>query len=483
MMIKRRKAKISKRGIYIQDKELLQTRFLPSSPFVYEIDIEARCITIRRPKRTEKANNRVSKRSMKEFVKPVIDIRDKSALNVFKGAEHLEILIAEDHIRVIGMFPDHSALLDTSTSDLNSASSSYQYFEEAFRIAEPLLDHFKFSKSARDGLKLSLDVISLFSGAGIMDEGFVQEGFQVKFALEKDPDAVLTYQVNHLNEIALTDIRTFDKRKFNDIGATVMIGGSPCQGFSNVNRKTNFLDNPNNLLVKEFIESIKSNPNCKVFVLENVPRLLTAGDGRFKEEIMEELGDFNITTGVLCAADYGAAQYRKRAFMIGSKIGPIQLPKPTHNAETHVTVGQALAGLTASTANQNDYTLPREDTVHRMAHIKPGSNWRDLPDELMSEGMKQGKTHSNVFKRLCLNKPSIALPNFRKSNILHPSENRILSVRECARLFGINDVYIFAGSLASMQQMVCNSVPVQLAKAIANAVKRSIQNYNCSLSN
>ena len=475
---------MSKRGIYIQDKELIQTDFRPATPFIYEIDREGRSITIRPSERKENAKNHVSQRLMKDYVKPVIDIRDKAALNALEGAEYLDIVIEENRIRVVGKFKDHSTIIDTTSDDIQSGATETKYtnyFQRALHVAEPLLKYVGLTEKARNGLKLSFDVISLFSGAGIMDEGFVQEGFQVKFALEKDHEAVMSYRLNHTNDIACADITEFNKSTFSEIGSTVMIGGSPCQGFSNSNRHTNFLDNPNNLLVREYIDSIKNNPNCKVFVLENVPRLLTAGNGMFKQEIFDELSDFDITSGVLCAADYGTAQLRKRSFIIGSKIGYIGLPTHTHNEGSYTTVEQALAGLNDSVRNQIDFTIPKPETIERMTHIRPGFNWRDLPVELMSEGMKDGKTHSNVFRRLLWNKPSIALPNFRKSNILHPSENRTLSVRECARLFGISDDYLFTGSLSAMQQMVCNSVPIKMTRAIANVVKGAIEKFNSSL--
>ena len=109
----------------------------------------------------------------------------------------------------------------------------------------------------------------------------------------------------------------------------IIFGGSPCQGFSNSNRISNFLENPNNLLVREYIKTIQANENVKVFVLENVPRILTAGDGKFLEEIQNELKDFEMTVGVLNAADFNVPQSRRRAVIIGSKIGKVDLPKPT----------------------------------------------------------------------------------------------------------------------------------------------------------
>lgn len=244
------------------------------------------------------------------------------------------------------------------------------------------------------------------------------------------------------------------------------------------NRQTNYLDNPNNLLVKEFIDSIKANSNCQVFVLENVPKILTAGNGQFKQEIYDELSEFEITSGVLTATDFGGAQERKRAFFIGSKIGRIDLPQPTHAPGNYTTVRQALEGLHDDVPNQRDFTKPKASTIERMKTVPEGGNWRNFPDEFKTEGMFTGNTHSSVYRRLAWDKPSITIANPRKSNITHPSENRILSVRECARLFGLKDDFIFKGSLSKMQQAVCNSVPVQLARSVAKVVKNAIMQYN-----
>ncbi|RUT64062.1 hypothetical protein C1149_00455 [Clostridium botulinum] len=102
--------------------------------------------------------------------------------------------------------------------------------------------------------------------------------------------------------------------------ATVLIGGSPCQGFSNSNRVSNYLDNPKNLLVREYIKAVKSSQPY-IFVLENVPQIISAGKGKFLEEIKNELYDYEITSTILNAVHFGVAQERRRAVIIGSKIG------------------------------------------------------------------------------------------------------------------------------------------------------------------
>lgn len=327
-----------------------------------------------------------------------------------------------------------------------------------------------------DYLKIPLQIISLFSGAGIFDQGFVEEGFTVKLALEKDEVAIKTYRANLGDHIQQADLTNFDFSIFNDIKAPIMIGGSPCQGFSSSNRKTSFLENPNNLLVKKYIEAVKANKHCKVFVLENVPEILTAGNGQFKDEIVKELSEFTISYGVINAVDMGSAQKRKRAIFIGSKIGPIELPKP--NTSKYKTVREAFENLYDWVPNQTDISKSREDTIERMRYVKQGENWTSIPDHLKNARMLSGKTHSLVYRRLKLDEPSITIANPRKNLITHPTENRILSVRECARLFGLKDSFVFKGSLSSMQQQIANAVPVEIGTTIAKVIKKAINSFN-----
>ncbi|MEK4488014.1 DNA cytosine methyltransferase [Psychrobacillus sp. FSL H8-0484] len=485
-MIKSRKAKNSKRGLYLQDSELKQTAFQPGTPIKYVIDNKNKQMVIL-PSDTNSLNT-VSKRKTKTGMKPVIDIRNHEALKVFKDADYLQVEILENQILVSGyeessvlqkaskkwtsLFSKKSNLVDISSildvrkkcevrmsiEDLAQAVGSSPILEQ-LSIFDVIGEDNSFTSStvktierALQHIKIPLQVISVFSGAGIMDMGFVEEGFDVAFALEKDKDAVETYKENHSNHIELADITTFDKSKFGQVGSPVMISGSPCQGFSESNRHNKYLDNPNNLLVKQYIESVKANPNCAIFVLENVPQILSCGNGRFKEEVYEALNDFEITSGTLSAADFGEAQDRERAFFIGSKIGKIELPKPTHKKSEYTTVRSAFQGLHNGIPNQMDFSKPKSSTVERMKFVPEGGNWKSIPTHLQTKSMLKGDTHSSVYKRLAWDKPSITVVNPRKILLTHPSENRILSIRECARLFGLKDDFVFKSNLASMQQ-------------------------------
>ncbi|MGB9942599.1 DNA cytosine methyltransferase, partial [Bacillus subtilis] len=331
MLIKKRTAKKSDRGIYLQDTQLNQTQFKAGSHFKYIIDSKQKQIVIV-PSKSD--GNTVSRRKQKDnTLKPVIDIRRKEALRVFKNADQLEVEIYEDQIIVRGLVEEKENILSKVKNILpfknkKTASANkkvkkkievqfskhqlrnavgqdfeqltiFDVIQESKTVSSDSYFNTQSFKHALKNLNIPLQVISLFSGAGIMDQGFVEAGFEIKFALEKDEDAVKTYAHNIGNHIMQADIEKFDFTVFDKIGAPIMIAGPPCQGLSSANRKTNFLDNPNNKYIKYYIEAIKANSHCKVFVLENVEEILTAGNGRFKNEILSELSDFEITTGVI----------------------------------------------------------------------------------------------------------------------------------------------------------------------------------------
>ncbi|MGG0656441.1 DNA cytosine methyltransferase [Rummeliibacillus pycnus] len=434
------------------------------------------------------------KRGSKGFV-PLVDIRNKEAMHLFESYDYLQVSIFEDTILVEGYedkndSPDQknkSEKVVDSTSLQTFAKKKFSYTFIREQVEQLSLDLFScnsadkssFANKFKDGLKqvpLVLKVASLFSGAGMMDQAFKDIGYDICFAIEKEKDAAETYKHNIGDHIICGDILNTDMSLMQD--ATVIIGGPPCQGFSSANRQTNYLDNPNNRFIRSYIDAVKANKDCQVFVLENVPQLLTAGDGAFKNEILSELKDFEITSGVLRATEFGCPQDRSRAFVIGSKIGKIDLPKPTHKLNQFCTVEDAFRGLTDDIPNQLDFSKAKSTTLERMRHVKQGQNWKAIPDNLKTAKMLNDTTHSSIYRRLKNNEPSCTITNVRKSNILHPFENRILSVREAARLFGLKDNFIFKGLLSSKQQQVANGVPYQLSMAVAKVVKKAIEKFN-----
>lgn len=172
-------------------------------------------------------------------------------------------------------------------------------------------------------------LISLFSGAGGMDLGFKQAGFNIIWANDFDEDATITYQ-NNIGNIVLGDITEISSDEIPD-NPDVIIGGFPCQGFSVANTNRNMKDE-RNFLYKEMLRIIKDK-QPKIFVAENVKGLLSMEKGKIIEMIVndfKELG-YHVDYKILNAADYGVPQARERVIIIGNNLGIKNIfPKKTH---------------------------------------------------------------------------------------------------------------------------------------------------------
>lgn len=343
--------------------------------------------------------------------------------------------------------------------------------------------------------------IELFSGAGGMATGAKLAGINVSIAVESDPYAAQTYMRNHKNTTVVIDqiqnIKKFDFEKKNE--QIILFGGPPCQGYSNSNRKTRSKKNPNNWLFKEFIRSIKIiNPDW--IVIENVPGLKKMDKGFFLKEICDDLNMLSYTPNVkiLNAKDFGVPQNRERIFIVASRLG-VAFDFPIGKfAENPVTVSEAISDLPSlkngsvenklkykniicseyakklkgnkKYATQNFVTKNSDTVINRYKYIGQGNNWKDIPTKFMRNYKDHTRCHSSIYRRLQENEPSSIISNYRKSMLIHPTENRGLSVREAARLQSFPDSYEFIGSLDQIQQQVGNAVPPLLAKAVFDKI-------------
>lgn len=163
-------------------------------------------------------------------------------------------------------------------------------------------------------------VVDLFCGAGGLSEGFRQAGFQIIGGSDHDPDAMATYALNFPDAISITgDIRTAEvKSKILSVAkrATILIGGPPCQAFSQVRNHSRMIDDPRNSLYREFVDILKKSLPL-AFVVENVTGMDQMG---VREQIVSDLslnGEYVVTPQILDAADFGVPQTRKRLFFIG----------------------------------------------------------------------------------------------------------------------------------------------------------------------
>ena len=341
--------------------------------------------------------------------------------------------------------------------------------------------------------------IDLFSGAGGLSLGAEMAGIDVAIAVENDPIAAQTYKINHPHTIVLNkDICSVSNLQINEISNPIILfGGPPCQGFSTSNQKTRNKENPKNWLFKEFFRLVKEiKPDWVVF--ENVKGIKETEKGFFVTEIfhiLEDLG-YLCTAFVLCASNYGVPQTRSRFFLIGSLHNKtIQEPPKISDL---VTVKDAIEDLPTleSGASQNvlaykaeaksDYakmlrnnmevctghlvSKNRKSIIERYAFIPQGGNWKNIPSRLMANYTDRNRCHTGIYKRLVADEPSITVGNYRKSMLIHPWENRGLSVREAARLQSFPDSYLFSGSIGFQQQQVGNAVPPLLARAVFKAI-------------
>ncbi len=179
-----------------------------------------------------------------------------------------------------------------------------------------------------------LKVLSLFAGAGGMDLGFKNAGYEIIWANDFDPDSVKTYKRNLGNHIVLGDI---EKIKTNHMpnNPDVVIGGFPCQGFSiaNLSRR---VDDSRNKLYKQMLRVIRAK-KPKYFVAENVSGILTLGKGAVIEKIIKDFKSigYKVDYKLLNAADYGVPQSRKRVIILGNRLDlENPYPKQTHQIST-----------------------------------------------------------------------------------------------------------------------------------------------------
>ena len=178
--------------------------------------------------------------------------------------------------------------------------------------------------------KNAFKVVSLFSGCGGLDLGFINAGFEVIWANDFFPDAVETYKKNIGNHIILGDITKIPSSEIPD-NFDILLGGFPCQGFSIAN-KNRSMEDERNFLYKEMLRIVKDK-KPSFFLAENVKGLLSMHNGKIVEMIVKDfkkLG-YKVDYKIVNSADYGVPQQRERILIMGNRLGvKNEFPKPTH---------------------------------------------------------------------------------------------------------------------------------------------------------
>lgn len=342
--------------------------------------------------------------------------------------------------------------------------------------------------------------ISLFSGAGGLDLGVEFAGYEVRAAVEHDRDAAATSEKNfpglagRVIQADILDVPTRDILRTaglrNDTRPDLLVGGPPCTPFSKsgfwLEWKRSGLD-PDASLLQAYTRVLRE-ARPRRFLLENVYALTyqnTASRGAYRRLLREiDEAGYDCRAEVLHAADYGVPQARPRLFVIGVPKGERvpELPPPTHGGawerrttgrsdRPHVTAGQALDGLVCDPEPEE---VMRGQYAHLLPGIPPGENYlyytaeRGHPDPVF----RWRSRYWSFLLKLDPTRPSPTIQAQPGPNVgpFH-WDNRRLRVPEIRRLFTFPDSFTFAGSRASVQKQIGNSVPPLLAQRITEAIR------------
>lgn len=343
-------------------------------------------------------------------------------------------------------------------------------------------------------MKSKPTVIDLFCGCGGLSYGFVEAGFNVLMGIDHWKDAILTFENTHKNAKGIVaDLfnQTPDEiSKMTSIkDVDVIIGGPPCQGFSIAGKR--IIDDERNKLYKSFVSFVKYYQPT-VFLMENVPNIVSMGKGVVKDSIIEDfvkLG-YTVVYKVLLASDYGVPQNRKRAFFVGTKNNKeFIFPEPTtknpinaKDAISDLSEKSLTDGTKYKTEPKSEYqklirekskgiynheiTLHSEQTTSIISLVPDGGNYKNLPEEL-----RKTRNVNIAWTRLNSEKPSFTIDTGHRHHF-HYKYNRVPTVRESARIQSFPDTFIFLGSKTSQYKQVGNAVPPILAKVLAKEIKK-----------
>jgi len=356
--------------------------------------------------------------------------------------------------------------------------------------------------------------IDLFCGAGGLSEGFRQAGFHVLAGNDIDKFAGETFEATHpeavffgapISEISSEDFLHATGLKCGELDC--LIGGPPCQAFSVYNHQRGMHDARSGLF-REYLRLVEG-LNPKWVVMENVTGIKSAGGGQAVGEIITGLNrlGYRVETQILKAEDYGVPQERRRIFFIGNRLGlPIQWPLPTNgpSLQPFVTVWDAISDLPTLHNGENpgtpvpyrtppsnsyqvllrgnrtdawNHAAPRLANINleRMKHIPEGGSWRNIPVDLLPEGMKRARRCDHTKRYGRMRRGGLSCTVLTKCDLhwgayIHPEQDRVITVREAARLQSFPDWFVFAGPRTEQYVQVGNAVPPQLGRRVAEAI-------------
>lgn len=343
-----------------------------------------------------------------------------------------------------------------------------------------------------------MKVADLFCGVGGLSQGFIWAGCEITIGIEFDREIANSFNINHpQTDVYAEDIRNIDfnllHKKHPKID--IVIGGPPCQGFSQKGKRLSVNDE-RNFLFKSYVDFVKIF-SPKYFVLENVPEIITTSNGFFKDEIISSFNSlgYDVTFGILHAVDFGVPQDRRRAVFLGQK-GNLEISLPSPICEKN-TVKDAIYDLPFISSGEGTeisrydkapksklQRFLRGDTevlynhvatkhskiaLERLSLIPKGAGKEALPPEHHTKSIYSG-TWCRLIEDGVATTITTRFDTPSSGRFTHPVLNRCLTVREAARIQTFPDSFRFYGPKTSQMKQVGNAVPPLMSFAIAKEI-------------
>lgn len=324
-------------------------------------------------------------------------------------------------------------------------------------------------------------IVSLFSGAGGLDLGFSQEGYEVAFAVDRMPAAIQTHKRNFPSTTSVTaDITVRNEQSgkleildaiassLTDGEAIGVIGGPPCQGFSRANPNSR-ADDPRNLLPTfylEIVESLQARYSVQFVLFENVMGIRDPKHSLTFGGILSKFGDLGFTSDVAehSALDFGVPQTRNRVIISGFEseaaakaFAPVTIPRD----QVDLTVRGAIGNLQHPAFFARNLS-PDDIPTHP-------NHWTMTPRSKRFHGEFDGPVPTRSFRKLSWDKPSPTVAYGHREIHVHPDGTRRLSIYEAMLLQGFPPNFVLEGTLSQQVEQVSNAVPPPVARSLAAA--------------
>jgi len=322
--------------------------------------------------------------------------------------------------------------------------------------------------------------IEVCAGAGGLGTGFIDGGFTPLLLNEIDSTCCDTLRKNHPGvEVVCSDMQTLKLDTYKG-RVDVLMGGVPCQAFSQAGERRGF-DDPRGQLILDFNRLVLE---CmpKILMVENVKGLTTHNSGATLTSVLELFangGQYAMYHKVLNANDYGVAQKRERIIIVGVR-SDISAPFVHPEKQTYKPVlRDVLLDVPASPG------AAYPDAKRKIFDmVPPGGCWVNLPEsvqrEYMGASFHSGGGKRGIARRLSMDEACLTLttsPCQKQTDRCHPLESRPFTVREYARIQSFPDSYVFSGTPAKQYKQIGNAVPVKLAEAVARQLLRFLETH------